>query len=84
MLGLGEWKWGRKGNVLGEVGDDGCVGGFDCGTVLCRAGYFVACLTGIVGFAVGGCGVLDPEGEGVELLGGDIWSIGELVSGGEE
>lgn len=51
---------------------------------MCRAGYFVACLAGIVGLAVGGCGVLDPEGEGVELLSGDVWSIGELVSGGEE
>lgn len=75
---------GREGNVLREVGDDCRIGGFDCRAVLCRTGYFVACLAGIVGLAVGGCGVLDPEGEGVELLSGDVWSIGELVSGGEE
>lgn len=75
---------GREGYVLREVSDYGCVGGFNCGAVLCRAGYFVACLAGIVGFAVGGCGVLDPEGEGVELLGGDIWRIEDMVSGGED
>lgn len=63
---------GEGRSVLGEVRDDGYVGGFDCRAVLCPAGYFVACLAGIVGFAVGGCRILHPEGEGVKLLGGDV------------